>query len=166
MDQILKNFNNLEWWFTGLFFTVITMLINILVNTWLPYLWNLLAKIIPQLKHKCQRWKKRSTLMIVMHNRQHVVKVNSLISRYWSLASVFALATIFQIIYYIPENFSIDKSNGTMQLIAFIAPIYLFYLISYNLLMLENDVLKAVIKAHIKWQKHIASKDRSRVAAT
>lgn len=162
MDQIRIDLQNPAWWFAGVFFGFITIFINKLTS----YLWDKCTQIIPQLKIRFQRWEKRRTLTTVRHNRQHVVKVNSLTSRYWSLATVFTLAVFFQIIYYLPTNAPPVKSNESMQLIAFFAPIYFFYLVSYSLLMWEKDVLKAVIKAHIKWQKNIASKDRSRVSAT
>lgn len=149
MDQILINLKDPSWWFNGIFFVVIGILLTKLGTTWLPYLWKLLAQIIPKVTSKFQRWKKRRILIRVKRYRQHAVKVNWLNSRYWTLVTVFILYGGFLAISYSLTRELGEKPNEVRKLIPVVAPIYFFQLF----VMWEQAVLKAVIKAHIKWQK-------------
>ena len=99
MDQIWKNLLDPSWWFTGMFFVVLGIMITKLFFNAAPYLFKKLSKLIPIQSRKIQRWNKRRVLISIKNTRQKEMKINWLIGRYWAsflfIIICFALILIY-----------------------------------------------------------------------
>ena len=153
MDQILKNMEDPSWWFTGIFFILMGILLTKLTFSWLPIAWNKISKLIPVISRKITRWKEREVLLTIKRYRQHEVKINWLIGRYWCLATVSILYMGFLAISFMVSK-SIDNEHKTI--LSLLPAVFPFYLLMLRT-MWEKNVLKRTIKAHIQWNKRITS---------
>jgi len=151
MEQILTNLKDPSWWFTGVFFLVVGILLTKLLSTWIPGIWKYIAKLIPKITRRIQRWKERRILINVKRYRQHQIKVNWLISRYWALVTLFIMYGGFLAVSFSLSSDVTDKTTEIRKLLPLVVPIYAFQV----LIMWEQVILKKVMKAHINWQKRI-----------
>ncbi|WP_323898398.1 hypothetical protein [Aeromonas hydrophila] len=161
MEQILINLKDPSWWFTGIFFLVVGILLTKLLSTWLPSVWKYVAKLVPRMTVRIQRWKERRILLSVKRYRQHQVKVNWLISRYWALVTLFIMYAGFLAVS-LSLSSDVGKTTEIKKFFPLVLPIYIFQI----LIMWEQVILKRVMKAHIDWHKRITirlSKYRSTV---
>ncbi|MBS0045158.1 hypothetical protein KFE26_23205 [Shewanella sp. M16] len=155
MDQILENLKSPSWWFTGVFFILVGILLTKVFTKWLPYIWIYVAQRVPKLTRRFQRWKELKVLKRVKRYRQHQTEVMWLISKFWSLMTVFTIYTVFIMVSFSLSTEVADKSNEIKKLLPLVLPLYAFQV----LIMWEQVVLKRVRKAHIAWQKRIKNKD-------
>lgn len=151
MEQVLININDPSWWFTGLFFVIVGIIFPKLLSAWIPRGWKYIAKLIPKITENVQRWKEKRILLTVKRYRQHQVKINWLISRYWALAILYMMYASFLGITFSLSNEIAEKVTEVGNFIPLIAPLYFFQI----LIVWERSVLNRTIKAHIKWQKCI-----------
>ncbi|QTE89594.1 hypothetical protein JKK33_14560 [Shewanella algae] len=164
MDQILENLQDPSWWFTGIFFLLVGILLTKALSSWLPKIWKSAAKLVPRITRRVQRWKERKILKRVKLYRQHQTEVIWLTTRFWSLMTLFTMYAGFLAISFSLSPEVADKSTEIKKLFPLVLPIYAFQL----LIMWEQVILKRVRKAHIQWQKRItrrSSKDALNGAA-
>ncbi len=160
MNQIIDNLNDPSWWFTGIFFIVVGIVITKLVLDWSPKAWLRLSNVQSTLSNKLRRCIERRILIRVKRHRQHQVKVNWLIGRYWSLATV---AIIYLFGFSILYTFSSDFHGSAERFKYFsliLLPGYVFILF----IAWEKRVLKRTIDSHIQWNKSNKSRQHSVVA--
>jgi|SRR5690554_4144131 len=158
MDQILDNLHDPSWWFTGIFFVLVGILLTKALSSWLPKILKVIAKLVPRITRRVQRWKERKILIRVKRYRQYQTEVVWLTTRYWSLMTLFTMYAGFLAISFSLSPEVADKSTEIKKLFPLVLPIYAFQL----LISWEQVVLKRVRKAHIQWQKSItrrSSKD-------
>lgn len=164
MDQILDNLQDPSWWFTGIFFLLVGILLTKVLSSWLPKIWKFIAKIVPRVTRRVQRWKERIILKRVKLYRQYQTEVIWLTTKYWSLMTLFTMYAGFLAISFSLSPEVADKSTEIKKLFPLVLPIYAFQL----LIMWEQVILQRVRKAHIQWQKRItrrSSKDAVNGAA-
>lgn len=157
MDQILNNLQDPSWWFTGIFFLLVGILITKALSSWLPKIWKFIAKLVPRITRRVQRWKERKILKRVKRYRQHQTEVVWLTTRFWSLMTLFSMYAGFLAISFSLSPEVANKSTEIKKLFPLVLPIYFFQL----LIMWEQVVLKRVRKAHIQWQKRITTRSKS-----
>lgn len=160
MEQIIQNISDPSWWFTGTFFVILGILLTKLIFEWLPKVWRKFAVTMPELQRTLYRWKEIKVLKIIKRYRQHEVKVNWLIGRYWCLAtaSIFYMS-ILMFSYFLSENNSKPfhlLSLDFMQIIKYLPIVAPAYMLTF-MTMWEKRILKRTINAHIKWKKRITN---------
>ena len=134
MEQITNNLANPSWWFTGIFFIVLGIVLTKLVINWIPNSIKTLNKI-----------KKKHLLLAVKKCRQHTVKVNFMTTRYWCLAVVIVLYFVLVILFYALSPQEATKDNHIFYSAIISAYLLLFYLVR------EREIIDAIIKSHIEW---------------
>lgn len=149
MEQILKNLQDPSWWFTGVFFILVGILLTKLIFDWLPKLFLRIYKYIPDVLRRISRANERRVLLQIKNYRQRDMKVVWLIGRYWTLTVLAISAFLTYAFFYslsqpinIGNLFSIDR---TVVLI----PLYLIMLYVVR----ERRILERIIKAHHQWQR-------------
>jgi len=153
MEQILINLNDPSWWFTGIFFILIGLLIVKLFAVIIPKIWSYFSKIIPKFSSRINRWLKLRQTRIVKLRRQHQIRIVWQIGRFWSLFTVFIMYTGFLTIAYLLSKNTAELSKPIIEYAPLVIPVYLFQF----LLLWEKSILQKTIKAHIKWNKRITS---------
>ena len=137
MEQILHNLQDISWWFTGLFFCM----------TW--FFFKKIGRGIIATNQRLKKRRKLSTLKIVKNNRQHDLKIQWMIGRYWALSTVSLGLLIFSsVLFFFTPSISNKLSN-------MILPALLFT-ISYGALFFidkEKQLMDELIRANIKWRK-------------
>ena len=149
MDQIIKNLADPSWWFTGVFFVVLGIVLTKLIVNWIPNLWDGLSSYFPERIEKFNRWNKKRILLIVKNNRQKDMKVIWLIGRYWSSAIVTTLLLAFIIIYFLLSK------DVTVKDILYSSK-FLILIPFYGLLLsvaAHKKTLGKVINAHHRWKR-------------
>jgi hypothetical protein len=154
MEQILTNIKDPSWWFTGVFFLVVGILLTKLLSTWIPSIWKYISKLVPRMTRRIQRRKERRILIRVKRYRQHQIKVNWLISKYWALVTLFIMYAGFLAVSFSLSSEIDEKTTEIRKLLPLVLPIYTFQL----LIMWERIILKRVMKAHINWNKRIITR--------
>ncbi|MDD2468169.1 MAG: hypothetical protein PHI97_29675 [Desulfobulbus sp.] len=155
MDQIIQNLIDPSWWFTGVFFVVTGI-----VLAKFPLLLRYVIGIMPKLNRRISRWKERKILLTVKRHRQHEIRINWLIGRYWCLATVTIiymgyLTISFIISANITETiifFRIDFKS-LLKYLPVVLPAYLLMLTT----IIEKQKLQRTIAEHIKWKKNKSS---------
>lgn len=159
MEQILKNLNDPSWWFTGIFFVLVGLFLTKLLFNWIPSVFKSISSKIPLYGNMLSRRLKLRMLKAVKKNRQHEVRVNWLIARYWSLATITTIYAVFAMIMFLlyPKQEIAGIKHQLVPLMLFV-PMYLLQFLS----ILDKKITLRVIKAHIQWKKRItrsSSKD-------
>ncbi len=149
MEQIFKNLADPSWWFTGIFFLVVGIILTKLVINWIPVLWGKLSTYFPQRVEKFNRWNKKRILLIVKNSRQKDMKVVWLIGRYWASAIVSALLIALILVYFLlsKDNTAKDILSSSKALI--LMPLYGLMLSVAG----HKKTLVRVIKAHHRWKR-------------
>lgn len=148
MDQILENLQDPSWWFTGIFFLLVGMILTRALSSWLPITWKLIGKLVPKITLRLQRWKERRILKIVKRYRQHQTEVIWLTTRYWSLMTLFIFYAGFLAISFSLQSEVSGKSTEIRKLFPLVLPLYVFQ----SIVMWEQVVLKIVRMSHIQWK--------------
>ncbi|ABO24720.1 hypothetical protein SHLO109777_06370 [Shewanella loihica] len=162
MDQILKNLNDPSWWFTGVFFVLVGILLTKLLFSWIPNVFRSISSKIPAYGDLLSRRLKLRMLKAVKRNRQHEVRVNWAIARYWSIATVAILYMFFAVIMFLvyPKQEVAGIKHQLVPLMLF-TPMYLLQFLA----ILEKKITLRIIEAHIQWEKRI-TKSSSKDALT
>lgn len=152
MEQILKNLNDPSWWFTGLFFVLLGLFLTKFLFNWLPSIFRRVSSKIPVYGDKLSRRLKLRMLKAIKKNRQHEVRVNWVIARYWALATVMTIYAVFALVMFLlyPKSDEVGVVNKLIPLALFI-PLYFLQFIT----ILEKKIALRVMKAHIEWKKRI-----------
>ena len=157
MDQIIKNLYDPSWWFTGVFFIVIGMLITNLLLKLFPILIMKMLALAPKLRVKLQRYRKKKQLVFIKEHRQHSIHINWLIGRFWMLALVGCLLISVAFYFYaLLPAMGVSIPSKLKSLILFI-PAYAVIEIA----MIEKRKLHKVMNAHIAWCKRKNKKQSS-----
>lgn len=158
MNQILQNLADPSWWFTGVFFVVFGVILTKIIFNWFPLLWSKFSRLIPVLSKKIYRWNEKQTLMTVKRYRQHEVKINWLIARYWSLSTVTIIYMLFLMIFSMISSSPNETNsahfsglNKLSKLLPIVIPAYFLAIIT----IVEKRILKRTIEEHIKWKNRI-----------
>lgn len=149
MDQILKNLSDPAWWFTGIFFIVIGILLTKSTLNWIPNLWVHFSKYFPEKLIKFNRWNKKRILLEVKNSRQKDMKVVWLIGRYWSMALLLTIYIALITIYFaLSKNIAVKEILNSNQILT---------LLTFYALMLyvaaERKTLKKIISEHHHWKR-------------
>ena len=162
MDQILKNLNDPSWWFTGMFFVLISLLLTKLMFSWLPNGFKAISKKIPVYGNMLSRKFKLRMLKAMKRNRQHEVRVNWVIARFWSLATMSTIYAVFALVMFLlyPKPEAAGIKYQLVPLMLFI-PMYFLQVIT----ILEKRITLRVIKAHIQWKKRITKRSSTVTAS-
>lgn len=151
MEQITQNLQDPSWWFTGLFFVIAGIAITKLFSNWLPGLWRKISRWVPAISLRIKNWNELKTLRMVRRFRQHQIKVNWLIGRFWSIATVTVIYAIFACVaFLLSPNVSGHEENRLFPVILFIP----MYMLEFLTLWEKRNVMR-VIKAHIAWNNRI-----------
>lgn len=148
MGQIFKNLVDPSWWFTGVFFVLVGLVIMKLLADWIPNLWGRSSKYFPKKLRKLNRWNQRRVLLTVKKYRQRDMRVVWLIGRYWSLALIALIGTTLFFVY-----FALSK-DITIQDV-YLSSKYIILIPFYGLLAYTAIHKKTVVKiidAHHKWK--------------
>ena len=134
MEQIIQNFLNPEWWFTGIFFTFVAGV--------LPYLLKLARAVLRGAARSLQY----RDLIWVRGIRRHEVLVIQQIVRTYALMVAFIVVAV--VIIYVfaasPLAALIRTGSGKFFLLAVSSPIYLIE-IAY---LYQRDRLKLLLERH------------------
>lgn len=162
MDQILKNLNDPSWWFTGIFFVLVGILLTKFLFNWTPNLFRSISNKIPAYGDLLSRRLKLRILKAVKRNRQHEVRVNWAIARYWSIATIAILYMFFAMIIFLvsPKQEAAGIKHQLVPLLLF-TPMYFLQFLA----ILEKKITLRIIKSHIQWKKRI-TKSSSKDALT
>ena len=152
MEQILKNIEDPSWWFTGVFFILIGILLSKLLFSWLPKLWGKVSTVMPTLSRRMSRWKEKRILYRVKKYRQQEIEMHWLIARYWFIATVFIIYAVFALISFLVTPILIEDGGSKYFRLILVIPLYLLEILA----MWERSVLGRAIEAHIKWNKRIS----------
>ena len=152
MEQILKNLNDPSWWFTGLFFVFIGLFLKELLFNWIPSAFKGISSKIPVYGDMLSRRLKLRMLKAIKNNRQHEVRVNWVIARYWSLATIQTIYMILALVMFLLYPTSDEAGLGSKLIpLALFFPLYFLQFVT----ILDKKVALRVMKAHIQWKKCI-----------
>lgn len=153
MEQILKNLNDPSWWFTGMFFVLVGLFLTKLLFNWFPSLLRSVSRKIPVYGDKLSRRFRLKILKAIKRNRQHQVRVNWVITRYWSLATISTIYAFFALVMFLmyPKSDNASIANNLIPLALFV-PMYFLQFIT----IVDKKIALRVMKAHIQWKKRIA----------
>ncbi len=136
MDQISNNLADPTWWFTGIFFILLGILLTKLVLSWIP-------SSIKNLRRR----KAKALLLVVKKCRQHPAKVHFMTTRYWCLSSVIVVYLSLVLLFYaLSPPAAIDNNY------IFFGTLISAYLLLYFMVK-EREVIDEIIKGHIKWSR-------------
>ncbi|UTM56131.1 hypothetical protein L4174_009745 [Photobacterium sp. CCB-ST2H9] len=157
MEQILKNLNDPSWWFTGIFFVLVGLFLTKILFSWVPNIFKSVSSKIPVYGNMLSRRLKLRMLKAVKKNRQHEVRVNWVIARYWSLATITIIYAVFALIMFLlyPKQEAAGVRHQLVPLMLFI-PMYFLQFLT----ILDKKITLKVIKAHIQWKKRITSRSK------
>ena len=156
MNQILVNIKNPEWWFTGLFFLVIGILLTKAINSWLPAIWRKITYYIPSLKRGATRWLRLRLLKKVRNCRSKDLYINWIIGRYLASFSLFVIYSGFVVFYFATSvDFSIkDGVSATMRIA--VIPLYICMII----MAFEKKYLFRLLEENHKIKQRIITRSR------
>ena len=101
---------------------------------------------------------RKKILLRVKRYRQHEVKVNWLIVRYWCLATITTIYIGFLVISYILSPISSEANLLTFQNIRRLFPVVLPFYFLANYTIWEKRIVTRTIDAHIQWKKRITTR--------
>ncbi|TON32773.1 hypothetical protein CGH58_25320, partial [Vibrio parahaemolyticus] len=84
MEQIWANLENPSWWFTGLFFLAVGVLIPKVFFWVSKVIKSKFGVVIPKLIKRFSIWNQKRVLLKVKKFRQHDMKITWLVGRYWA----------------------------------------------------------------------------------
>lgn len=149
MDQIFINLTDPSWWFTGIFFLIIGILLANLFSKWLPKLFKVFSIFLPIASKKIFRMIKKKNLVRVKKYRQHEIRINWLIARYWSIATLTTIYMVFSLVIYLLYPNLHNTENQKYLIISLFISVYALIFITIR----EKKLLDSVINAHIYWVK-------------
>lgn len=138
MEQIITNLSDPSWWFTGVFFVGIGILVKNLPIGWLT-----------SLSKKRNRYLKKKELQKIKNHRHHEIKIHFMMGGYWFSATIQTGLMVTAIIIY-SANPSI--SDGFQTLVLPVG-LYLFSILFSFLVSTEKRILEKTIEEHIKLKK-------------
>lgn len=139
MNQIISNLQDPSWWFTGLFF----LLIGFAVRK--------LATSLPKLNDILKRKRRLKVLKTIKFYRRNDLKIQWLIGRYWSLATICMALMILSIyVFALMPSTSTNYLNLALPSITFL----ISYTSLFNLLR-EKEILSEVLEENEKLKKKI-----------
>lgn len=152
MEQIIKNLNDPSWWFTGVFFVLVGLLLTKLLFDWVPSVFKSISSKIPVYGDMLSRRLRMRMLKAVKKNRQYEARVNWVIARYWSLVTITTIYAVFAFVMFLlyPKQDVAGIRHQLVPLMLF-APLYFLQFIT----VLDKKITLRVIKAHIQWKKRI-----------
>lgn len=157
MEQIWKNLEDPSWWFTGIFFVVLGVILTKLFFNWFPFLWKNLSKFIPKQSRKLQRWHHRRVLIGIKNTRQKEMKINWLIGRFWALflftVIYMALITVY---FALSKDVTIETSFDSYKFFTLL-PLYILMLFVAG----HKRTLFKIMAANHRWKRITSKSTRS-----
>ena len=149
MEQILKNLVDPSWWFTGIFFVVVGIILTKLFINWIPSYWPCVSRYFPEKLRKLNRWNKKRVLLVVKNSRQKDMKVVWFIGRYWSIALFFFICIALIIVYFaLSKDIAIKDIIGSTKVLI----LFLFYGLMLSV-EIHKKTLRKIILAHHRWKR-------------
>jgi uncharacterized membrane protein len=149
MEQILNNLADPSWWFTGIFFVLIGIILTKLVINWIPNIWDRLYKYFPEQLRKFNRWNKKRILLMVKNNRQKDMMVVWLIGRYWSMALLSCLCIALIFVYFaLSKDITVKDILGSNKALILLP----FYGLMLSVASHKKTLAK-IISAHHRWKR-------------
>jgi hypothetical protein len=156
VDRIINNLQTPSWWFDGIFFVVIAILLPKIASTWAPQLWRYLSSIIPAYSMRLSRGRQLKSLKTIKANRQHPIKINWIIARYWALSTITIIYMVFCSITYLSLPGDIPNPGKTILLLVLFGSMYGLVFVTIK----EKKISLRIIDAHLKWQRSITLRSR------
>ncbi|EDP59473.1 hypothetical protein [Vibrio sp. AND4] len=141
MEQIIHNLKDPSWWFTGIFFIVLGI-----VLTWLA---PKISRLLPYYKVEYGRWQNFRRLSFIHKNRQHKVLINWHIARYWAIATLSTLYMVFAALMYMISPEIISNGYNRLALSALVLPAYI---LNFIVIETKKETL-SLVQAHIAWNQ-------------
>ena len=149
MENIIQNVHNPEWWFSGLFFLILSLIVTKAVDSWIPKVWEKLTFYVPVIKKGLVRKTRLKRINELRKNRTSHLFITWLIGRFFILCLLSILYFCFILIYFLLLKEYSFKGE--------IAMVILMLLPGYGalaLLIVEKKRLFALIKEHDKLKKY------------
>ncbi|TOI28022.1 hypothetical protein CGI64_12105 [Vibrio parahaemolyticus] len=141
MEQIIHNLKDPSWWFTGVFFVVLGIVLTWIVPR--------VSRLFPYYKVEFARRRKLQRLKFIHQNRQHQVLVNWYTARYWAIATVSIIYMVFAGLMYTISPEIISNGYNKIALTALFLPIYII-----NFVVMETKKkATSLVRAHIAWNQ-------------
>jgi MFS family permease len=137
MDQIIANIQDPSWWFTGIFFVLCALLVNKFAN------------YLPKFSVKRKRARRLKILKVIKNNRQHDLKIQWLIGRYWAMATLSVGYLIFSCFVFL----FIPGVSGNIKNLALPLIMFLLAYTSIFFVVREQEILRELLEENIKWKK-------------
>ena len=149
MEQILKNLSDPSWWFTGIFFVVVGILLVKLLFSWIPRAWKGLPKYFPEKLRGLNRWNKKRILLIIKNSRQKDMKIVWMIGRYWTVFLISFIGIAFVFVYFaLSTDITVKGTFGSTK-IFMLMPFYGLMLFT----VAHKKTLGKVMVANYRWKR-------------
>ena len=149
MEQILKNLSDPSWWFTGIFFVVVGILLFKLLFSWIPRVWKSLSKYFPEKLRGLNRWDEKKILLIIKNSRQKDMKVVWMIGGYWTASLISFIGIIFIFVYFALSTDITIKDTLSSPKIFVLVPFYGLLLF----IAAHEKILWRVMVANYRWKR-------------
>lgn len=156
MEQILINLKNPEWWFTGLFFLLIGIVLTKAFSSWLPWAWRVATERVPALNRGIARKLKLRLLKKVRKNRSKDLYIIWVIGRYWASSLIFAIYVGFVLFYFITTIDFNNEGGVSKGLKIAVVPLYA-YIVA---IVFEKKYLFMLLRQNHKLKQRITRQAR------
>lgn len=141
MDRILENLEDPSWWFTGIFFIAVGLLLAALVTRWIPRWYQQIAGRVPGLLKQYARKRQLKRLRRIRSLRFHPLLVIREIVRVYAMIVITAILAVFLVVFYTTLPEELGSAFRFLLTGAIAVPIYVLQVT----VMLRQDFLRELL---------------------
>ncbi len=143
MDVIVSNLKDSSWWFTGIFFILVGLLLTAFLTKWLPKWYRKAATHVPSLLNQLARRRRLTMLRRIRSRRFHPLLVIREISR---TDAIFVLTSVMGVLvlvgYSSVRQEELTTFKSLSRIIMFI-PLYAFEILAVQRMKFLRELLRS-----------------------
>lgn len=143
MEQIFENLKDPSWWFTGIFFILVGVLLTLLLVKWIPALYRKAAYRLPHVLQELARKRQLKMLRRIRSLRFHPLLVIREISRTDALIVIMLIMDIMILIFYMSVRKEDASVMNSLSKIVIFIPMYAVQFFAFTRVKFLNALLKA-----------------------
>ena len=149
MEKIIANINDVSWWFTGIFFIVLGIIISKLLLSWLPSLLRRFLNYLPVQVVRMMRWRRKRLKLYLKSLRQHEIYVIWHVCRYWCITTISILLMAANTIFFLYTSGLTVYGSFESKRWLLMLPVYV---VMYATLRMRRK-LSALMMEHERWKR-------------
>jgi len=146
MNHIIRNLQDPSWWFTGVFFVALGILITFLITKWFPAWYKKTAEHLPRLLNNFIRRQKLERLKIIKRKRHCSVLINAEVINFYTFSVIVTVYGFFVLFMFLltPDGGDLIKSRLSVPVSVMIVFMYVLGVISIR----RKKFIQSLLKSH------------------